>query len=230
MYRAALQLRDFFKALIHILQNGYLRYYTSVIIGFLVLLMGMRIQYSLEFNYDLVRILDIRAIEAVTMLVMVVSVVVSVMSKSRLLAVASLGAVGLCICLIFLYFSAPDLAMTQFTIDTLTVVLFVLLLNGLPAYLTKTDRGIHWRDLILAGGFGALIFLFTLEVLNQPTDSGVNAFYAENAYLLAKGKNVVNVILVDFRGVDTLIEIVVLAVAGLGVFSLIKLKVTDAPE
>ncbi|TVR89496.1 MAG: DUF4040 domain-containing protein [Saprospirales bacterium] len=230
MYKAALKLRNFFKTLIHILQNGYLRYYTSVIIGFLVLLMGLRIQYSLEFNYDLERILDVQAIEAVTMLVMVISVVVSVVSKSRLLAVASLGAVGLCICLIFLYFSAPDLAMTQFTIDTLTVVLFVLLLNGLPAYLLKADQGIHWRDLILAGGFGTLIFVFTLEVLNQPTDSGINAFYAENAYLLAKGKNVVNVILVDFRGVDTLIEIVVLAVAGLGVFSLIKLKVTDAPE
>ena len=72
--------------------------------------------------------------------------------------------------------------------------------------------------------FGTLIAILTLEVLSEPLNRETSIFYAESAYLLAKGKNVVNVILVDFRGFDTMVEITVLVIAAIGVFSLLKLR------
>lgn len=224
------QLRSIFYFLTHLLQNGYLRYYTGVIIAFLIILMTIRMYNGLDLKLAFHEINELTINEYVTLSVMLISVVIAVVSKSRLLAIASLGALGLSICLLFVYYSAPDLAMTQFTIDTLTVVLFVLLLRNLPAYLPKIDRGPNWRDIIISVAFGTLIFLFAMEVVSIQGSREINSFYAENAYILAKGKNVVNVILVDFRGVDTLIEITVLAVAGLGVFSLIKLNMSDPPD
>ena len=124
----------------------------------------------------------------------------------------------------FVFYSAPDLAMTQFAIDTLTVILFVLVLYRLPKYLKLSDYKMRIRDGILSLAFGGLITILALEVLAQPVNSEVSDFYAKNAYLLAHGKNVVNVILVDFRGADTMVEISVLAISAIGVFGLLKLR------
>ena len=76
------------------------------------------------------------------------------------------------------------------------------------------------------------ISLLALQVLAEPVNSDVGDFYAKNAYIMAHGKNVVNVILVDFRGTDTLIEISVLAIAAIGVYGLLKLRVksSDRPN
>lgn len=156
--------------------------------------------------------------------IMFVAVLFVVIARSRLTAVVAMGVVGYAICLMFVIYSAPDLAMTQFSIDTLTVILFVLVLSSLPKYLSISDYRMRVVDGILSLSFGILITLISLEVLREPVTKDVSNFYADNAYILAKGKNVVNVILVDFRGADTLIEISVLTVAALGVFSLLKLR------
>ena len=152
---------------------------------------------------------------------------VGVFSASRLWAIASLGVLGYAICVLFVFFGAPDLAMTQFTIDTLTVILFVLVLYSLPKYLNLSEPRARVRDMIVSLSFGTLITLLILEVLAQPVNKELSAYYAKNAYTLAKGKNVVNVILVDFRGIDTLVEITVLAIAALGVYSLLKLQMKN---
>src|SRR5690606_331544 len=120
---------------------------------------------------------------------------------------------------------APDLAMTQFTIDTLTIVLFVLVLLKLPPFITDRNTTLKLRDGALAISFGLLIAVIGLQVLNEPTSKDIAKFYADNAYILAKGKNIVNVILVDFRGLDTLIETTVLTIAAVGVYSLLKLRI-----
>lgn len=117
--------------------------------------------------------------------------------------------------------------MTQFSIDTLTVILFVLVLYKLPKYLNLSDNRVRIKDGVLSLVFGALITVLALEVLNEPQGSTITDYYAENAYVLAKGKNVVNVILVDFRGIDTFMEIAVLTIAAIGVFSLLKLRLTS---
>jgi multicomponent Na+:H+ antiporter subunit A len=155
---------------------------------------------------------------------LLLGVLYTVFTKSRLAAVASLGVVGLSFSLLFLFYSAPDLAMTQFSVDTLTVILFVLVLYRLPKYLNLSDSRLRIKHGILSVSFGVLITLLILKVLGETKNTEVTEFYAENAYKLAKGKNIVNVILVDFRGIDTMIEISVLIVAALGVFGLLKLR------
>lgn len=206
-------------------QNGFLRNYVSTIILFLVLLVGY-----VFFSGPGASAIDFSSFEQMTfyeliiMVIMFLAVLFIMASNSRLTAVVATGIVGLVICLLFVIYSAPDLAMTQFSIDTLTVILFVLVLSSLPKYLSLSDYKMRIRDGILSLGFGTLITLISLEVLTQPVNKDLSQFYAENSYIMAHGKNVVNVILVDFRGADTLIEISVLVVAAIGVFGLLKLR------
>ena len=80
------------------------------------------------------------------------------------------------------------------------------------------------RDGILSLLFGGMIAVLALEVLSEPVNTEIGDFYAKNSYIMAHGKNVVNVILVDFRGADTMIEISVLTIAAIGVFGLLKLR------
>jgi multicomponent Na+:H+ antiporter subunit A len=207
----------------NLLQNGYLRSYVSTIVVFLCIILGYRLFEDGNLEFNLQKLTAITLYEATVLLIMGVAILITVFSKSRLLAVVAMGVIGYAICLIFVFYSAPDLAMTQFAIDTLTVILFVLVLYNLPKYQNFSQTKDKIRDGIVALAFGTLMSLIALEVLNEPTDSTISEFYAANAYVLGKGKNVVNVILVDFRGFDTMIEITVLTVAAMGVFSLLKL-------
>jgi multicomponent Na+:H+ antiporter subunit A len=212
-----------------ILHNGYLRYYLIAIILFLTVLIGYRLftEVPLFINYN--ELSSIRLYEVVFFVIIICAIIMTVFTSSRLTAIASMGIVGYCMCLIFVFYGAPDLAMTQFTIDTLTVVLFVLVLFRLPQFKRYVNLQIQLRDGLIALSFGTIISIIALQAFNQPADKVVSHFYGDNAYLLAKGRNVVNVILVDFRGFDTMVEIIVLSIAALGVYSLLKLKV-KAPE
>ncbi|MFD1094752.1 putative monovalent cation/H+ antiporter subunit A [Salegentibacter chungangensis] len=208
----------------NIFQNGYLRNYVAIIILFMVVLVGYTLLISSKMVIDYSSLAEVTAYEIAIMLIMLLSILFTVFTDSRLAAVAAMGIVGLAICAIFVFYSAPDLAMTQFSIDTLTVILFVLVLYRLPKYLKLSDYKMRIRDGVLSLLFGALITLLALEVLSEPANSDIADFYAKNAYLMAHGKNVVNVILVDFRGTDTMLEISVLAIAAIGVFGLLKLR------
>jgi len=205
-------------------QNGYLRVYLMVIIVFFVGLVGYKLFADVPLKVNTDDLSEFRAYELVVFIIIVIAVFFAIHTPSRLSAIAATGIVGYCICLIFVFYGAPDLAMTQFAIDTLTVVLFVLVLFKLPPFLRLSNRRIQFKDAVIAIAFGTLISLITLQALVSPADKEVSRFYAENAYVLAKGKNVVNVILVDFRGFDTLIETIVLSIAALGVYSLLKYK------
>ncbi|MCE7055998.1 putative monovalent cation/H+ antiporter subunit A [Algoriphagus sp. AGSA1] len=205
-------------------QNGYLRNYVITILGFLTILLGLRLYQGVSLVIDASKLTEVTIYEVIVVMIMFASIIFTVFSRSRLVAVASLGVIGYSICLIFLFYSAPDLAMTQFSIDTLTVILFVLVIYNLPRYNTFSNWKIRLRDGVLSVFFGTLIAVLTLEVLSEPLNRETSIFYAESAYLLAKGKNVVNVILVDFRGFDTMVEITVLVIAAIGVFSLLKLR------
>lgn len=208
----------------NLFQHGYLRYYVMTIVLVLSAGMGYRMFNNYTWQTSFTPLLDLTVYEVSIVAIMLVSIGFAVFSKSRLAAVAGLGVVGYAICLLFVFYSAPDLAMTQFTVDTLTVILFVLVLYRLPKYMQISNKLTIARDGVVALTFGGLVTLLALLVLEQPVQRDVADFYAANAYLLAKGKNVVNVILVDFRGLDTLVEITVLSIAALGVFGLLKLR------
>ena len=209
------------------MHNGYLRSYLTKIVFFLVCLIGFYLIRFVDVKFAVEKLTAVSVYEVVIFVIMIVAVFMIVLSNSRLAAIISTSVVGYCMCLFFVFYGAPDLAMTQFSIDTLTTVLFVLVLLKLPPYLKMKDRGAQIRDGFLAASLGLLISIIALQVLNEPTNKTISRFYSDNAYLLAKGKNVVNVILVDFRGYDTLVESTVLAIAAIGVYSMLKIKSSE---
>jgi multicomponent Na+:H+ antiporter subunit A len=206
------------------IQNGYLRNYILVILLFLMGMMAIGVGRDFELNIDFSQLSQLTIYEIAIAVIMIGAILFSISTGSRLTAVASIGVVGYSLCLLFVFYSAPDLAMTQFAIDTLTVILFVLVLYRLPKYLPFSKNTNRVRDGVIAITFGGMITILALSVLSQPMVPEIGNYYTENAYKLAHGKNIVNVILVDFRGMDTFVEITVLVIAALGVFGLMKLK------
>ena len=148
----------------------------------------------------------------------------------RFAALAFSGAAGLAVCLTFVWFSAPDLALTQLTVEVVTVVLILLGLRWLPKrdeHIFVVDHGSplfrRLRDIALASACGLGMAAIAYAVLTRPlVDNGIAPFFVDNALPLGGGLNVVNVILVDFRGFDTFGEITVLGVVALSVFALLR--------
>ncbi len=138
----------------------------------------------------------------------------------RIKAILISGAVGLVVTMVFIGFSAPDLALTQITVDVVTTVLLLMSLSLLPQltpYESSPTR--RWRDALIAvcGGLG----IATVAWLVMTRDhNSISWFFIQQSIPLGGGTNVVNVILVDFRGFDTFGEITVLGIAAIGVLSL----------
>lgn len=212
------------------LHNGYLRSYHIKIILFAEALLAYKLWQSGPIYIDFANLTAISIYEVAVVIILIGSLVIVLMSPSLLTSVLSMSVLGYAICLIFVFYGAPDLAMTQFSIDTLTTVLFVLVIYKLPPFLKLDKSLIRYRDIAVSLGFGTIIAMVALKVMNEPTDKSISEFYGENAYLLAKGKNVVNVILVDFRGIDTMFETVVLGIAAIGVYSLLKLRLKSSEK
>ncbi|MEN0037406.1 MAG: monovalent cation/H+ antiporter subunit A [Cellvibrio sp.] len=156
--------------------------------------------------------------------IMIVAAIVTVSSHhNRYAALLALSAVGLVVSLTFVRFSAPDLALTQISVEVVTIILLMLALYFLPQltpYESSWPRAI--RDMLLAGGTGIAVGLFTLAILTRPYDTSLADFFIANSVSGGGGTNVVNVILVDFRGFDTFGEITVLAIAGLSVYMMLQ--------
>lgn len=203
------------------IQNGYLRRYLIYVISTLIILVTLPLLLRDVGDWTLT-LTRVRPYELTISLLIIGGVYMVVQAKSRLVAIAGLGVVGFGIAVLYILFGAPDLAMTQFSVETLTVILFVLVLYRLPKFETLSPRRARIRDAILAVMGGTLMAVIVLLAKNVPHDTHVADYYAAFSYLEAKGRNVVNVILVDFRGLDTMIEITVLSVAALGVYSLLK--------
>ncbi len=145
----------------------------------------------------------------------------AVLHHRRLIAVIVLSVVGLMLALAFVHLSAPDLALTQISVEVVTIVLLLLALHLLPKESPREDSGgRRARDLLLAVGAGAGVTAMAWVILTTPI-STISDFHLEQSYPGGGGTNVVNVILVDFRGFDTFGEIIVLAIAGLGIYAMI---------
>lgn len=159
----------------------------------------------------------------------------------RLAALSLAGAAGLATCMTFVWFSAPDLALTQFIVEVVTLVLLLLGLRWLPPRYKSVDdkrvplrvrlraRTRRLRDLVLAIIAGAGLAALSYAVLTRRAVEGISSFFIENSLPLAGGTNIINVILVDFRGFDTLGEITVLGIVALTVFALLR-RFRPAPE
>ena len=137
--------------------------------------------------------------------------------------VLALGFVGALVTAVFALYSAPDLALTQLLIELLMVVLLVLGISKmLRVFNVSVPRNVLAMQAALSVAFGTVVTLLLLTVLSTPQHPSIAPLFLENSAALAKAKNVVNTILVDFRGFDTLGEITVVGMAALAVFAMVR--------
>jgi multicomponent Na+:H+ antiporter subunit A len=144
---------------------------------------------------------------------------VVVTARHRLAAIGGLGGVGGGVALIFLVFGAPDIALTQLLVETLTLIFVSLILLRLPPMEPIVKPGTPFqartlRNAILSISAGLVVFTLVSGVVRNPLDRSLTAFFETHSYLSAHGRNIVNVILVDFRSLDTLGEICVIVLAA----------------
>ncbi len=153
-----------------------------------------------------------------------------VLTSSRIAALVGLGVVGIGVALIFIMYSAPDVAITQLLVELLVVVLLAVALLKMP-YLDPSNRQVHRPfDAALAVVVGGLTTIVLLAVVDVPFDRRLTDFFEGASWTEAFGRNIVNVILVDFRTLDTFGEIAVVIVAALGAYALLKGGSRRAPE
>lgn len=154
----------------------------------------------------------------------IAAALVAVRAASRITAIVALGAVGYAVGLLFLLFGAPDVAMTLIAVETATVMVFLLAFRRLPRFTRLSSARSRTRDGLIAAGVGVVMALLLLGATRTPPPSPISAQHVERSATEAHGRNVVNTILVDFRGLDTLGEATVLVVAGFGIVALLKLR------
>ena len=154
----------------------------------------------------------------------VIGLVAVVRANNRLTAIVSLGIQGFAVALLFMLLGAPDLSFTQFMIETLSVVILALVMTRLK--LSPLDRRPDYAKLMdgaIATAAGLGFGLLLLKVTQSPFDAVLSNFFSAHSRAIAHGRNIVNVIIVDFRGLDTLGEISVVMIAGLAILTLIRM-------
>ncbi|SNS80581.1 MULTISPECIES: putative monovalent cation/H+ antiporter subunit A [unclassified Azospirillum] len=207
------------------LQGGVMTRYMAIIFTAMLLLLGS----TLWFRQALVlpaTDLGGQWVGLLLGIMMLVGTAGALRARSRLGAITALSINGLSVAMFFIAYGAPDVGITQLMVETLTAIILVLVLARLPALPKGPDRKPQAAFLhgILALGLGGVVTAILLAIIALPLPMTLSQFFGDTSYLEAYGRNVVNVILVDFRGFDTLGEITVVASAGLGVLALLKAR------
>jgi multicomponent Na+:H+ antiporter subunit A len=206
-----------------VLQNGSLHRYLSVIIA--AVLIGVGLPFLSDYTSPAIMLnFDATIADWLTIGIIIIAVGVVVIARSRLLAICCLGVVGTGIAMLFLMHGAPDVVLTQLLVETLTVIIVALVLLRLPQLNARrlTPPPVKIWNVLLAASIGTMVTALILAVTRTDLDRSLTDFFEANSYLAAHGRNIVNVILVDFRSFDTLGEITVVALAGLAGYALIQ--------
>jgi multicomponent K+:H+ antiporter subunit A len=204
------------------LENGSLQRYLSLLLLAALVVLAWALAPMLRVGGDV----ELSALDPVTALglatLSLCALLTMIVHRQRMLALLVLGVVGLLVSLMFARFSAPDLALTQLSVEVVSLLLLVLALHYLPQQTPAESSSLRkLRDFGLAAAGGTLMGLLVYAVLTRPYQS-IAGFFLENSVSGGGGRNVVNVILVDFRGFDTLGEITVLAITAVGVHALLR--------
>jgi multicomponent Na+:H+ antiporter subunit A len=202
-------------------QSGVLRTYLRIIFVTLLAVLGLTLALRVPGMPGL-GFPALLAKQWAVVLLIAAGALLVVVTHSRVAAIAGLGVVGIGVALVFIIYGAPDVAITQLLVETLVVVLVAVVLLRMP-HLYRGGRVIHrpW-DAALALGLGAATTVVLLMVLDAPLDRRLTTYFEETAWPEAFGRNIVNVILVDFRALDTFGEVAVVLVAALSSFVLLK--------
>ncbi|MCK0149896.1 putative monovalent cation/H+ antiporter subunit A [Marivita sp. S6314] len=211
-------LKAFAKWQTNIVQNGRLSSYTYV--TFLTIAAGI----FLTFLYTglpaiTVDLSDVEWKHTSIALLIAAGALLTLFTNSRIAAIAALGVVGIGIALIFIVFSAPDVAITQLLVETLIVVLVAVVMLRLPL-LPKMEFRLNHA--VLSVAVGAAVSLILISVVSSPLDLRLTEYFEVTSWPEAYGRNIVNVILVDFRALDTFGEIAVVVIAALSAYALLR--------
>ena len=204
------------------LQSGVQRHYLLIVFATLGLSLAATLWIKNVAPWP-VRLEEVTYLDwSLAALVAAASVVI-ILSRSRLLGILALGVVGITTALIFLIFGAEDVAMTQFVVETLVTVIVAVVLLKLPDFRNEVlpTGPKRLRNAIVAVTVGVSVTVVLLAVTASPPQTELREYFERNAVPGGHGRNIVNVILVDFRALDTLGEITVLAIAGAAVFALL---------
>jgi len=204
------------------MQNGSLQRYLALLVGTALVLAGWPL---LNGGFTLGPVPQIPLDPGVLLfsLLLLVGVAGTVLlHRRRVTAIIFLSVVGLIISMAFVHLSAPDLALTQISVEVVTIVLLLLALHLLPPDTPAESSAVRkLRDGVLAGGSGLLMGALTWMMLTRSAVDPISAYHLAQSYPQGGGTNVVNVILVDFRGFDTFGEVTVVGIAALGIYALI---------
>lgn len=203
--------------------TGYLRDYLMYIYLFFIVAIGGVLFISGSFSWDMSGDSPLSSYEWIFIVIMVSAAVAILFAKSRITAILLNSVLGFSIVFLFVLFRAPDLALTQTIIETVTTVLFMLCFYFLPEW-KKEQAPKHTKlwNMVISICVGLVFIAVGLSVNSGSLSASISSFF-EDAYELTGGKNIVNAILGDFRAFDTMLEVTVLFIAGIGVFSVIKL-------
>jgi multicomponent K+:H+ antiporter subunit A len=203
------------------IENGSLQRYLMLMFIFVLLFAGWPLfeMHQLGGQKELTPIDLHNAIGAALLMIGAISTVI--WYRARVVSLLMISVVGLMVSVVFTRFSAPDLALTQLTVEVVTIVLLMLALFFLPQHSPKESSSLRVvRDLGISAALGVVVASICYALLTRPLES-ISEFFLANAKTGGGGTNVVNVILVDFRGFDTLGEICVLGIAALGIYKLL---------
>ncbi len=198
-----------------LIQHGSLRGYLGVTLAIFTMGAGGALLLGGGLAWPSYGPGDVGPILVLPVLLMIAAFAVG-MAGNFVTGLVAAGLVGFLVAVIYLFQGAPDLAFTQFLVEALAVVILLAIVRFLPfrepEYRSTSQRR---RDVVLAAGFGAAVTLVLLAVVSGPFDAQLSDFYRVASLAEAHGRNLVNVIIVDFRGLDTLGEITVLTLAAL---------------
>ncbi|QOR45832.1 Na+/H+ antiporter subunit A [Trueperella pecoris] len=163
--------------------------------------------------------------QAVVAVLTILTALLAAGARQRLKAVLLMGISGYGVALIYELYGAPDLALTQALVDTMTLVVFILVLRRLPQYFSHRPlRGSRWWRLAVAAGFGAMTALLGVVAAGARVHAPIAIDFHDEAYVYGYGKNIVNVTLVDIRAWDTFGEISVVVACAIGISSLLFIR------
>jgi len=222
--RAVYVFLDFAQRQTNRIQHGVHRFYLMVIFITMVIIIGAQLIMH-DIKIPVFNTGNITLLTAIVTFIMTLASVVIVFTRSRLVSVIALGIIGYGIAMFFMTYGAIDLAITQIIVDTLTMIIFVIVLQKLPRFSVISSLRSRVRDGIIALSVGTTITLLLLKADAFIMQKPISYYFAENSLPKGKGQNIVNVILVDFRALDTLGEITVLAAAALGIITLLNFTV-----
>ncbi|HSJ09503.1 MAG TPA: hydrogen gas-evolving membrane-bound hydrogenase subunit E, partial [Longimicrobiales bacterium] len=205
-----------------LLENGSLqRYIALLMLVAVAAVFAPLVDHPFTRGPGMLAAIDVTTAAAWVML-MIAALATAVMHRQRLAALIAISVVGLFVSLAFVRLAAPDLALTQLLVEIVTILLVLLALDYLPRETQReSGTGRHVRDLVIAGAAGIGVAGLAWAVMTRPLAS-ISEYFVRESYPGGGGTNIVNVILVDFRGFDTLGEITVLGVAALGVLVLLR--------